>query len=512
VWGFVESAIATMVWRHPTEKPMEHAAPRRIVLSAFAVLAVFAGCNVDVLLGDLPTDAGAPDAASERNDDAGDASDNAPDARDDGAPADGSVPDCAIAYDAGPSGTFDETFAAGLTDLHISFAPRAAAIDGLGRIYVAATAFDCAGDASSLDIGYARFTAAGALDVSYADGGVGCVDLDGLPEEPYAAAVDSKGRLVVAGAHTLTSTTGQPIVARIAPDGALDTTFNAAAGANAGRVALAPPSTTSAYETAFGVFVGAGDGIYVLGGDSSIYDSIGATRFVAPNEGFVFRLAEDGSVDTGFSGRGDKGYYGYWGAAPAPGGLFVVTGATTSPIPFSVRKVGLDGADLTSFGVGGVASVPVAAASEAYYVRARSVDVGLDGSILVSGHALGQSLALARFTAGGALDTSFASSGVYVDPDIQSDQEYNARPAFVQCDGRTVIAGRSGSPQVATVRRLLPSGVAEPGPLGVGIRFPAGASYEVGQGAVFADPRDGKIVVVAGTTLNTGPFLARLYP
>jgi hypothetical protein len=101
---------------------------------------------------------------------------------------------------------------------------------------------------------------------------------------------------------------------------------------------------------------------------------------------------------------------------------------------------------------------------------------------------------------------------VYTDPDIQSDQEYNARPSFVQCDGKIVVAGRSGSPQVEMVRRLLPSGVPEPGALGGGVRFPAGASYEVGEGAVFADPRDGKIVVVTGSTLNTGPFLARLYP
>jgi uncharacterized delta-60 repeat protein len=71
-----------------------------------------------------------------------------------------------------------------------------------------------------------------------------------------------------------------------------------------------------------------------------------------------------------------------------------------------------------------------------------------DGSIVVAGftqpvNAGDDDLAVARFTPGGSLDTSFAGTGTTTfGPDDRND---SAREVLVQPDGKILLAGDSGS-------------------------------------------------------------------
>lgn len=93
---------------------------------------------------------------------------------------------------------------------------RAVAIDSLGRTVVA-------GYANS-DFAVTRYTAAGALDLSF--GGTGSVTIDfGAYDLGYGVAVDSLDRVVVAGG-IYNGTNYSSAVARLTSNGALDTNFD----------------------------------------------------------------------------------------------------------------------------------------------------------------------------------------------------------------------------------------------------------------------------------------------
>src|SRR5262249_33899326 len=129
----------------------------------------------------------------------------------------------------------------------------------------------------------------------------------------------------------------------------------------------------------------------------------------------LLRLNANGSNDTSFGTGGvvltnvDGVYDQANGVALQSTGAIIVGGAVGAPFPddgvAAVLRFTPNGALDASFGSGGVAVTGAAG-----FTSATSVLVQPNGGILISGSATGASdldLALARFTAGGSLDTSF---------------------------------------------------------------------------------------------------------
>src|SRR5262245_39833889 len=140
-------------------------------------------------------------------------------------------------------GSLDTTFGnAGLVDTDISAAglgaeARDVAIDNLGRIIVAGISYPlpkspCCFLILNPDFLVARYNSDGSLDTTFGNGGVVTTDIrgDGSYDQTRAVAVDSLGRIVVAG-HTSTFVppdTWYPprmALARYSSDGSLDPTF-----------------------------------------------------------------------------------------------------------------------------------------------------------------------------------------------------------------------------------------------------------------------------------------------
>jgi len=142
-----------------------------------------------------------------------------------------------------------------------------------------------------------------------------------------------------------------------------------------------------------------------------------------------------------------------------PDGRIVVAGYTGvkfgSPADFAVSRFMPDGSLDGMFGTGGTVVTDWAGSTD----RAYAVLVQGDGKIVVAGHAgsaaSGSDFAVARYTAAGALDTSFGSGGkVSTNVAGQTDLAY---AAALQPDGRIVVTGRAGvsggaDPDVGIVR------------------------------------------------------------
>jgi len=213
----------------------------------------------------------------------------------------------------------------------------AMAIDSLGRIVVAD---------GVRDFVLARYNADGTPDGSFGSGGETTTDFGGPDDRVEAMAIDSRGRIVVAGQADRCSTCGINFaLARYKPDGSLDgsfgsggkvmtsfgktsTAFSMAIGSRGrivtagtvqrggSRFALAPYNRDGSLDGSFGTrgkvrtWIG-----YPAGAQAVAIDSLG--RIVAAGLAhdssdssyvhFDFALARynrDGSLDTAFSGDG----------------------------------------------------------------------------------------------------------------------------------------------------------------------------------------------------------------
>jgi uncharacterized delta-60 repeat protein len=181
------------------------------------------------------------------------------------------------------------------------------------------------------NIQVARLKANGALDTTFATGGIAAVDFGG-DDFAEAMARQADGRIVVAGR----STTAGAVVARLRATGALDPDFG-----GDGRVTLPGGGSASA------VLVQPDRKIVVAGNAS------GSAKMT------VTRLMPDGSPDATFDGDGtatiDFGSTAdiAGGAVLQPDGKIVVAGYTQDSEDVAVARLNPNGSPDTTFGVVG---------------------------------------------------------------------------------------------------------------------------------------------------------------
>ncbi|HEX7185078.1 MAG TPA: delta-60 repeat domain-containing protein [Thermoanaerobaculia bacterium] len=349
------------------------------------------------------------------------------------------------------------------------------------------------------DFTLVRYLPDGTLDASFGSGGIVTTVFPGRSSEVTALALQPDGKIVaagkVSGAGHLQEDFG---LARYHPDGSLDTGFGSGGLVTTdfggfdlaegvallpdGRIAVAGTRivgqfhdfAVALYESNGSASAGFGAGGRVVtdffGRDDVARDVLAQPdgRIVAVGYAFspvatrvaLARYNLDGSLDPSFSGDGKattsdsilSSELGF-AAALQPDGRIVVAGSRISGANFNflVERYLPNGSPDTSFGTGGWATLDFFGEQD----EAHAVALQPGGGIVLAGFArngpdfVDYDFALARYTPGGLLDTSFGAAGrVTTDFFGLTDQGYAAAS---QPDGRIVVAGYATEPDPSRI-------------------------------------------------------------
>ena len=269
--------------------------------------------------------------------------------------------------------------------------------------------------------------AAGSIDLSFNGTGRVTRDFGFGDDTAYAVAVQSDGRVLVAGTVRGANGTTDFGLARFNRDGTLDTSF----GTN-GIVFTDFGLTSASTDEARAMVLDSAGRIYVAGW---------ANRG-SGNDFAVARFLADGSLDTSFA-TGGKSVNNFGGNEQAMGmalqsdGKLVVVGLLTSD--FGVARYNTNGTLDTTFSGDGWTRIALVSGTDA----ATCVAVRADGNIVVGGYALvgtDYDFAAAVFRPTGSLDTTFNGTGRVTVSTGTSDQ---ATSLALLSDGRFVLAGKS---------------------------------------------------------------------
>jgi uncharacterized delta-60 repeat protein len=364
----------------------------------------------------------------------------------------------------------------------VSFSGAAAGVHGLalqsdGRAVAAGVRLD----AFDSRIEVVRLNTGGALDANFDVDGRVDLDLASGDDRAYDAVVQPDGKLVTVG-RTDGGFLPRCLVTRYRTDGTLDTSFSndgklvfsfpVEAGCRLSTVALQPDGKlvvgaddASLRGWAFARITAAGaldptfsgDGLVVhvagsaFGGVKDLLVQpdgklLAAVRIWQSGEDFaVARLNADGTLDTSFSGDG-------WTStsfgvnndmitriALQPDGRIVAAGTSTDLSAAVITRFLTTGSVDGNFGLGGRVVLHTGQSGDSI----SSLAVQTDGKLLAAGTAsdgfFASDMALWRFTASGAADTTFGPGGaVRVHPMAAS----GSTDALRLADGRTVLVGQ----------------------------------------------------------------------
>jgi uncharacterized delta-60 repeat protein len=390
------------------------------------------------------------------------------------------------------SGDLDPTFGSGgkVTTNFDSFdRANAVAIQSDGKIVAAGFALTI----TSNDFALVRYNSDGSLDASFGAGGKVTTDFFGTRDEAHAVAIQDDGKIVVAGgALSFSVNTFLFSLARYNSDGSLDasfgtggkvaTNFGNGAGANAiaiqsdGKIvigggaflgngtqndfALLRYNTNGALDTSFGAsgkvttdFFARDDRVNALAiqGDGKIVAAGVASPMLGAPVFALARYDDFGNLDPTFDtdGKVTADLFGLAAVANAlaiqSDGKIVAAGATfidsvfvNTPLDFALARYTGNGTPDPTFGTGGKITTDFFGSTDS----ANAVVIQSDGKIISAGFAaipfVSIDFALARYTNGGALDTSFGTGGRVT---TAFGQRAFANGAAIQSDGKIVAAG-----------------------------------------------------------------------
>jgi uncharacterized delta-60 repeat protein len=308
-------------------------------------------------------------------------------------------------------GKVEVDFNAGSNDI-----ARAVTVDGSGRPIVVGE--------SNNDIAVIRLTTAGALDNTFNTNGKVTVNTGGL-DSAYAVAVDSGGRIVVAGANFIDAN-ADFVVVRLNANGSLDTSFSVDGIA----------STTFGSEDIGTSMAIDGNGRIVVGGYTNNNNAT-----TGPNDMAVARFLASGTLDLSFSGDGretvnfdndDRAWAVavYPNSDPSNGGKVVLAGQWDGGASdYAVVRLDSSGVLDNTFSDDGKFNATFGAGSFGGAEYARAVEIDSSGLLYVGGYtdagANPDNFGLLRLTSAGTLDTSFDTDGKAIyDFNATDDEAY----------------------------------------------------------------------------------------
>lgn len=347
-----------------------------------------------------------------------------------------------------------------------------------------------------------RFTVAGAVDSGFGGGtGRRIIAVDAANDDRlHDVAIDPRDDAIVAvGRVDVTGTGVYDLTAvRMLADGTLDPAF----GGGDGVVSF--DMSAGGSDEANAVDVTANGSIVIVG--------------QAAGDGLVMRLTATGALDSTFNGSGSRTL----DVASSTDRLFdvdvlgdgsiVAAGMGTSTSrDVLVAKFTSAGALDTAF-AGGAGFATADASAAATHDRAKGLAIDATGRIVVAGYVEGSVAAdrnstFVRFSAAGALDTAFGTSGIATVPVLAAAEDV-LEHAMVQRDGRIVGVGYNdaGSGQDPTVIRLTSAGQLDATFDGDGIWAPTPAGIGELRDALVGV--DGKLTAVGEDDGSTNDFLA----
>ncbi len=299
----------------------------------------------------------------------------------------------------------------------------AMALQSDGKILVAGYAHNGLNN----DFAVVRLNTNGTLDTSFDSDGIRLIDIAGGDDTARGIAVQSDGKIVVAGVAAVAGNNDFAVV-RLNADGSLDTTFD-----TDGKVTTA---IGAGADEARGLAIQTGGKIVLAG-----YSHNGTNEDVA-----LVRYNTDGSLDTSFDSDGKRtvavgsGYDTANAVALQSDGKIVVAGDSLilGTPDFTVMRFNADGSLDTSFDSDGIATTAVGGSSD----YSRALVIQSDGRIVVVGESFNGSnndIAVVRYNSDGSLDTTFDSDGKLTTA-IGSSID-TASGVAVQSDGKIVAAG-----------------------------------------------------------------------
>lgn len=341
---------------------------------------------------------------------------------------------------------------------------------------------------------------AGALDNDFSSDGILTTTIGSASAYANAMAIQTDGKILVAGSAEFPGNSTDFTVVRYFPDGSLDTGFGENGTAHIG---LTYPDEAKAITIQ-------PDGKILLAG----FYSLQTDKFFA-----VARLNADGTNDAGFGLNGQTFLSLSGSASPdeeARGialqadGKIVVAGPTSSGADgdFGVARFNTDGSMDNSFSFDGQVVTAFGSARD----WANSVALQSDGRIVVAGYYTNTEgenhIALARYQTDGQLDSGFGSNGLVM-TDITSGFSDRGRSVRIAPDGKILCGGFSGgSFNSFSIVRYMPSGAIDTG-FGVDgiVTFnPTGSSFDI---ISLGIQSDGKVLACGNSQGPLGFILAR---
>jgi uncharacterized delta-60 repeat protein len=340
-----------------------------------------------------------------------------------------------------PNGSLDNNFgAAGIQRTDFAFGndqANAVAVQSDGKIVVAGSS---SSDTDS-NFALARYNPNGSLDTTFGGTGKIVTSLSLGADVATSMALQSDGKIVVAGYDFSPLQGNNFALARYNLDGSLDTTFGVGGKKQT-------TFTASSDDKANAVAIQS-DGKIVLVGDTH-EDVINADQDIA-----LARYNTDGSLDTGFGSGGKRiadffNHYEYSRAVVIqPDGKIVVAGGYFEGTKLgTVERFESDGRTDTGFGENGIGIQLVFGHGVAFTSALQP-----DGKIIVGGWASGpdtSDFGLARLNTNGSPDLAFGSSFGRLTTDFNGDD--TAYALAIQRDGKIVAVGTGGGAQFSVAR------------------------------------------------------------
>lgn len=300
----------------------------------------------------------------------------------------------------------------------------AAALQPDGKIVMAG--------AAGYSIGVVRLNSDGSLDTSFDSDGKVVTDVSGGHSAGYAVAVQSDGKIVVAGYNDDVGTDQNFAVVRYNTDGSLDTSFD-----SDGKVVTHAGSSVE-YTSSIAIQP---DGKIVVVGMSSLssYDIV-VLRYDS-NGWLDTSFDTDGIVVTDVAGWNDAAN----SVALQSDGKIVVAGDTYNSSlnrnVFMAVRYNTNGSLDTSFDSDGVATTAIGTQWDTAY----SVAVQDDGKLVLAGVKYWPSwassdFAITRFNGDGSIDSGFGTSGKVVIA-VGTSGESAAKLVALQSDGKILVSG-----------------------------------------------------------------------
>jgi len=326
------------------------------------------------------------------------------------------------------NGTLDQSFGKGgkrLTPVgEKSDAGRALALQPDGKIVVAGSDFN----GTETNIVLLRYTTSGNLDSSFGFGGMSIISFGSTNDLAFDVEVYPDGRIIIAGT-TGTGINTDIAIARFTDTGSLDTTFG-----KGGKVKM---GLGSGQDNALCLAL-QNDGKILIAGNSKRLSSTDIA---------LIRLTENGAPDSTFDkdGRvftavGTISSHAY-GIHLLNNGKIILAGfyyLTALNSAAAVLRYASDGNLDSTFGKNGIATHDLNTSEDQMICSALQTD----GKIVLAGLSKKNSnddIAVARFTAEGAIDSTFDGDGKTVTP-ISTNNE-TAADIAIQADGKIVIVG-----------------------------------------------------------------------